>query len=252
VSTDNVAEILIDRPPVNAFSTGLYRTLTSAFSSVSRDATVDVVIVRSANPNLFSGGADIRELDQIISSGRFDLDEQRQAAARELSAAILSCSQPTIAVLNGPALGAGLVLAACCDIRYASANATLGLPEINLVRCGGATQLNRLLPQGVLRQLYFTGEPLSADEAAQHGLVNRVYPNGDALLRGARAVARTIAGKSPTGLRSAKDALNNIESLAHDNAYLVEQSYALRLARHPDAREAARAFLEKRQPVWTR
>jgi enoyl-CoA hydratase/carnithine racemase len=248
----NVAEIVIDRPPVNAFSTELYQTVTSAFSNVSLDGAVDVVLVRSANPKVFSAGADIRELERIIGSGRFDLDETRQAAARELSTSVLNCSQPTIALLNGPALGAGLVLAACCDLRYASANATLGLPEINLVRCGGAAQLKRLLPQGVLRELYFTGEPLSASEAAHHGLVNRVYPHGDALLEAARVVAGTIAGKSPTALRFAKQALDEIEFLPHDDAYPLEQAYALRLARHPDALEAARAFLDKRRPVWAR
>jgi enoyl-CoA hydratase len=248
----NIAEVVLDRPPVNAFSTELYRNLTDAFAQVSADAAVDVVVLRSANAKVFSAGADIREVESILSNGRFELDEERQQAARDLTNAILHCPQPTIAVLNGPTVGTGLVVAACCDIRYASANATLGLPEINVVRCGGATQLKRLLPQGVLRQLYFTGEPLTADEAARLGVVNRVFADANALLDGARALALNLAAKSPVALRAAKAALDEIEFLAHDDAYPIEQSYALRLAKNPDALEAARAFLEKRRPVWPR
>jgi enoyl-CoA hydratase/carnithine racemase len=243
----NVAEVVLDRPPVNAFSMELYATLAGAFEEVSGDSAVDVVLLRSANPRIFSAGADIHEFADPAAS-----HEERQAAARRLTRSIRECAQPTIAAVNGPALGAGAVVVASCDIRYASAGATIGLPEVAVARCSGATQLQRLLPRGVLRELAFAGEPLTAEQAAQFGAFNRVFPDGGALLAGARDLARRIGSKSPATLRALKQVLNGIEFLPHDDAYAVEQAHALRLAEHPDSLEAARAFLEKRAPEWSR
>jgi enoyl-CoA hydratase/carnithine racemase len=154
-----------------------------------------------------------------------------------------------VAALHGAALGAGAVLAACCDVRVAGESMVLGLPEINVVRCGGGRHLMRILPQGVVRQMYFTGERLSATVALAHGAVNEVVADDDVLTR-SLAIAAVMAGKSAVGLRAAKSALNAAESMAISEGYFVEQMHTLRLLGTADADEATRAFAEKRAPQW--
>lgn len=247
----NVAEVVLDRPPVNAITEALYRQIIDTFGKLSDDPTVDVVIVRSGNPRVFCAGVDMNEVaEQVGSEADVHLLRQ-QGLARAAYEAIMTCAQPTIAVLNAPALGAGAVIAACCDIRYASTAATLSLPEISVGRCGGGRHLMRLAPNGVVREMYFTGDPLTADIACTLGLVNKTFAPGRELAA-ARALARRIAGQSPVALRMAKQALNEAESMTVTEGYAREQEHTLKLARSDDAREAARAFLEKRSPEWNR
>jgi enoyl-CoA hydratase/carnithine racemase len=248
--SDRIAEVTLDRPPVNAFTTAMYESFAAGFRGLSARDDVDVVLVRSASEKVFSAGADIGELEKIVNSGTSELDERRQVLAREFFDAVLNGAQPSIAVINGPALGTGAVLAACCDIRYGSTRARIGLPEINVARCGGGRHMMRLLPQGVVRRMYLSGQPLRALDAERHGYLNAVLEPGEEL-DAARELARTIASKSPHALRLAKQALNGCESLPVSEGYALEQTFTLRLAASADAAEAARAFLEKRDPVWT-
>jgi len=156
---------------------------------------------------------------------------------------------PVIAAVNGPALGAGSVLAAVSDIRIASEKATFGMPEINVGRCGGGAHMGRLIPQGMLRLMYFTGEPISAWDAHRVGLVEQVVPPRR-LLPAAHELAEIIAKKSPIGLRMAKEALNRAEFMQVEEGYQLEQSYSTKLMHTEDAREATRAVVEKRAPVF--
>jgi len=246
---DAVAEVVLDRPPVNALSTGLYEEILEVFTTLDERDDVSVILLRSGCERAFCAGADVRELETIVNSGDPALDERRQALARRVYDAVRGVAQPTIAVIGGAAIGGGAVLAACCDIRYAGSGARIGLTEINVARCGGGRHLMRLLPQGALREMYFTGEPLAAAEALRLGLVDKLV-DGDPLAA-ARDLAARIAAKSPVALRFAKRALNESEFLPLDEGYAVEQGYTLRLGRTDDAVEAARAFLEKRRPVWS-
>ena len=247
--TGQIAEVVLDRAPVNAVSTGMYEELISAFRGLSRRQDVHAAVLRSANERMFSAGADIREATSSPSCAETP-DEYRQRLAKMCYDAILDCAIPTIAAVNGYALGAGAVLAACCDIRYAAVDAQIGLPEINAGRCGGGRHLMRLIPQGKTRLMYFTGEPVDAAEALRVGLVERVC-EPDSLLPEVRALAAKIAGKSPLGLRLAKRALNDSESMPVREGYAREQTYTLRLAQTADAAEAASAVLEKRAPRWS-
>jgi enoyl-CoA hydratase len=243
-----VAEVILDRPPVNAVTVEMYETLVTVFRDLSARTDVHTVLLRSA-VRLFSAGADIKQPVEPVSESE-SAAERRQRMARTCYEAILDCTLPTIAVVNGAALGAGAVLAACCDIRYAAADVRIGLPEINAGRCGGGSHLMRLLPQGQVRLMYFTGDPVDAAEAHRIGLVQRVF-EPDEVLERARELAARIAAKSPLGLRLAKRALNEAEDLPVRPGYAAEQVYTLRLGDHPDAAEAAKAVLEKRAPVWS-
>jgi enoyl-CoA hydratase/carnithine racemase len=245
-----VGFITMDRPPVNAMSTEMYGELNDAFQAVSRREDVSVVLLVSSSERCFNAGADVKELSVMTAAGDGGRDERRQALARTMFDSILTNRQPVIAVINGPALGAGAVIAACCDIRYASERATIGMPEINVGRCGGGRHMMRLLPQGKMREMYFTGRPIDAQEAYRLGLFQRVVPQGterDAAME----LAREIASKSPLALRLAKEALNSCEPLPISEGYALEQTFTLRLAKSEDAKEATRAFMEKRAPVWS-
>ncbi|WP_413806381.1 enoyl-CoA hydratase-related protein [Streptomyces sp. OE57] len=243
-----IAEVVLDRPPVNAVTVEMYERLVTVFRELSSRTDVHAVLLRS-DVRMFSAGADIKQPVEAVSPSE-GAAERRQRMARTAYEAILDCSLPTIAVVNGAALGAGAVLAACCDIRYAAQDARIGLPEITAGRCGGGSHLMRLLPQGQVRLMYFTGEPIDAVEAHRTGLVQRVAGTEE-ILAEARELAGRIAAKSPLGLRLAKRALDEAEVLPVKPGYAAEQVYTLRLGAHPDAAEAARAVLEKRAPVWS-
>ncbi|MFJ2349481.1 MULTISPECIES: enoyl-CoA hydratase-related protein [Streptomyces] len=243
-----VAEVVLDRAPVNAVTVGMYETLITVFRELSTRTDVHAVILRSA-VRIFSAGADIKQPVEAVSPSE-SAAEFRQRMARTAYEAILDCTLPTIAVINGAAVGAGAVLGACCDIRYAADDARIGLPEINAGRCGGGAHLMRLLPQGQVRLMYLTGDPVDAAEAYRTGLVQHVAAP-DAILTEARELAARIAAKSPLGLRLAKQALNEAENLPVRPGYAAEQVYTLRLGAHPDAAEAAKAVLDKREAVWS-
>jgi enoyl-CoA hydratase len=249
---DNLLEVVLDRPPVNALSSASYAEIKEVFDGAGVRGDVDVLLLRSANPKIFSAGADIREVASMVAGDDEAADVRRQRLAREAWSSVVNCAIPSVAAVNGPALGAGAVLASCCDIRLASAAAKVGLPEINVARCGGGRHLMRLAPQGIVRQMFFTGRPLDAQQALRAGLVNEVMADGDALLYAARALAAEIATKSPYALRLAKESLNRSESLPLEEGYRVEQEYTLMLGRSQHAVEASAAFLEKREPIWPR
>jgi enoyl-CoA hydratase/carnithine racemase len=245
-----VARVVMDRPPVNAVSTATYEALRDALAEINERSDMAVVLLCSALEDHFSAGADLPEVERIVASPTSELDEKRQLLARDVYDRLLNLAQPTIAVVNGTAMGAGAVLAACCDIRVGSRRARIALTEINVARCGGARHMSRLLPQGVVRRMYFTAEPLDAETAYRYGFLQELCDPGEELSV-AEALAAVIAAKSPHALRLAKESLNACEGLPVADGYALEQQYTLKLGRTPDAREAVRAFLEKRDPVWS-
>jgi enoyl-CoA hydratase len=237
-----VGTIMLDRPKVNAMRTQTWHELETSVDLLAASQAVSVVLLRSAVPGIFSAGADVKELPMAPRD-----DVARQQLTRRVLDKVLGAPQPYIAALDGPALGGGCALVCAADIRIGTGRTTFGLPEINVGRCGGSRHLMRHLPQGTVRSLYFTGIPLPAPEAHRLGLLNTLADDLDAETA---ELAGEIASKSPTALRLAKQSLNIVESLDVRTGYEVEQQFTLRLAGSPDAEEAARAFFEKRAPVW--
>jgi enoyl-CoA hydratase len=244
-ASGKVVSVILDAPPVNALTVARYTALAEAFEAISARSDVHCAVLAAAGTRAFCAGLDLHE----FSTWPADRDHERAAAARRTFAAIRKCAIPVIAAVNGPALGAGCVIAACCDIRIASERASFGLPEINVGRCGGGAHLGRIVPPGLLRRMFFTGQPISAAEAHRAGLVEQVVAP-EALGAAARELAAVIAAKSPLGLRLGKQALNEAEWLPVEEGYALEQSYSTRLLQTEDAREAARAVIEKRAPVF--
>jgi enoyl-CoA hydratase/carnithine racemase len=237
----HVATILLDRPPVNALNLELYEALADAFSDALSAPDVRSVVLGS-KARTFCAGADLRETDPGVTA-------LRSVRARELFEAVRHHPVPVIAAIHGPALGAGAVLAGCCDVRYASEEATFGLPEINVGLLGGARHLMRLIPQGVLREVYFTGGAVEADAAFRLGLVQRITPTGE-VLEAAQELAAEIAQKSPAATRLAKAALNSIEGLGIEDGYRLEQTLTHLIRDSPEAVEARTALAENRPPDW--
>jgi enoyl-CoA hydratase len=240
-----IVTVTLDRPPVNALTLAMYAQIAETFEAIGARTDVHCAIFTERGTRAFCAGLDLRE----FLAATPEQDPERAAIVRRTFAAVRDCAIPVIAAVNGPALGAGCVLTSLCDIRIAAANATFGLPEINVGRCGGGAHLGRHVSQGVLRKLFFTGRPIPAQEAWRVGLVEEVVAQ-DALMPTAFALAGEIADKAPLGLRLGKRALNEIEFLPVEAGYAREQHYSAELMRSADAREATRAAVEKRSPVF--
>jgi enoyl-CoA hydratase len=169
--------------------------------------------------------------------------------ARDAMWAITDCAVPVIGAINGPALGAGLAFAACCDILIASDNARFGTTEINVGLLGASAHLSLLVGRHKAREMFFTGEQVPAAELYRLGAVRHVVPLDD-LHSAARDLALALAAKSPIALRLAKESMNRVEFLPLKDAYRTEQDYTARLLGFEDAVEARQAFMEKREPAW--
>jgi enoyl-CoA hydratase len=162
---------------------------------------------------------------------------------------ITDCAVPVIAAVNGPAIGAGLAFAACCDIILAAEHTTFGVTEINVGLLGASAHVSSLVGRHKAREMFFTGELVPAAELHRLGAVRQVVPRAE-LLDAALELARSLAAKSPIAMRMAKASMNQVEGLPLKEAYRIEQTYTDRLLRYEDSAEARRAFFEKREPTW--
>jgi enoyl-CoA hydratase len=241
----NIGVVTIDRPPVNAVNLQLYQEITETFHSINERDDFRVVILRAEGKKAFIAGNDLHEFLTMNPENA----GERMKIVRESFWAVYDCRVPVIGAINGPALGAGLGYAASCDMLVAAENATFGLPEINVGVMGGAKHLSRLVPQMVVRYMHYTGIPLTAKEMKEYGAIIKVVPP-EQLLDAAFELAEAIAKKSPVAVRMAKKSLNTIEYMNLKEGYEYEQSLTRELSGYEDSKEAVRAFLEKRDPVF--
>jgi len=241
--SDFVAVVTMDAPPVNAQNAQFNSELAYAFDCVSDREDIRVAILIGAG-KVFSAGADMRARGNLSDTGE---RWQHNRRVRESFHAIRECTKPVIAAINGPALGAGLAVAASCDILIAAEEAVLGLPEINVGLLGGGRHAQRLFPHSTLRRMMLTGYRVPGPELYRLGIVEACVPRAE-LLERAREIANEIASKIPHAMRLAKQALNVIEELSLRDGYRYEQNMTVQLAGHPDSKEAMTAFFEKRKP----
>lgn len=248
-NADHVALVTLDRPPVNAVDHATLRELTDAFRALDDDREVRAAIFTAAGDRAFMAGLDLRAEapDADETAARFVTDPG--LVAREPMWAIVDCAVPVIGAINGPALGAGLAFAACCDMLVAADHATFGTTEINVGLLGASAHLMRMVGRYKAREMFFTGELVSAEELHRLGVVRAVVPRAE-LMDTASELARVLAAKSPLALRLAKESMNRVEDVPLREAYRTEQDYTARLQRFADAREARDAFLERREPEW--
>lgn len=243
--TDGVALVTLDRPPVNALNREMRHRIVSVFDEISARDDIRCAVLTGAG-KVFCAGADLKDRPDPAIPGDF-LDHNR--ITRETGNSIRECAKPVIGAINGAALGAGLGLAAACDILYAGEEATFGMPEINVGLAGGASMLRTLFGRSTARRLFFTGQRITAQEMLDRNVVEAVLPAAD-LVPHAMTLAAEIASKAPLAVIYAKRAANMVDLMPQRDAYRFEQEFTMALAKTEDAREARMAFLEKRAPVF--
>ena len=203
---DGIAWVTLNRPDLlNAINMRMRDELWDVVQAVRDDPDVHVVIFKGAGERAFSAGADISEFGTAPSY----VESRRARRQRDLWGLILSLEKPLIAAIHGYALGAGIELPMCCDLRIASEDARLGLPEVSLgyiPSAGGTQTLPRHVPPGVAMHMILTGDPIDAGTALRHGLVQRVVPR-ERLYQEAESLARTLMSRGPLALRLAKRAV---------------------------------------------
>ena len=243
---EGIATITFNRPKaLNALNGALLGELSHALDEIAADESIRVLILTGAGDKSFVAGADISELATFDSL-------KAKAFARHGHRIIDKLQQLPIAVIaavNGFALGGGTEIAIACDFIYASENAKFGQPEINLgviPGFGGTQRLPRLIGTNMAKELIFTGKMISAEEALQLGLANKIVAAED-LMNEVLKTAGVIASKGKVSLREAKQAINNGMNMDLASACSVEiDAFSLCYA-SPDAKEGTSAFLEKRK-----
>lgn len=243
---DRVAVVTMDNPPVNAQPMEFMEEMIEAFDALSDRDDVGAVVLTGAG-KVFSAGADLKR--RQMGEAAPGADWRRLRLAREIGYAIIECKKPVVGAVNGAALGAGLCLAACCDILVASDTAVFGLPEIDVGLMGGARHAMRILPHSLVRRMALTGYRAPAGELYRRGVLEACLPPAE-MLGFALDIARSIAAKSPVAVSLCKDGLSTIEVMTLRDGYRYEQNNTNRLTKTEDAQEAARAFLERRPPVF--
>jgi enoyl-CoA hydratase len=237
--------ITIDRPPMNAMSLEAHRELLAALRSVEDDAEIRCVVLTGAGDRSFVAGGDVGELGALDAASALT----RTRVVRQVFDAIRRNPVPVIAAVNGYALGGGLVMVSQCDIVIAADTATFGLPEINVGVMGGTKHLARIVPEKVMRYMALTGKRVDAAFLERLGAVHKVVPR-EKLLDAAFEVADDICAKSPAGVRLMKEVINLTEPMDLDNGYHVETYATAIISTHPDSKEAAQAFKEKRKAKY--
>lgn len=244
---ENVGTITINRPDVrNALSTQVLGDIRGALAEFRYDDEVGVVVFTGAGDRAFAAGADINELRERTFLDA--LASLMQAVYDEIE----DYEKPTIAAVNGLALGGGCELAMACDIRIASENARFGQPEVNLSiipGAGGTQRLARLVGKGKATEMILTGEIIGAEEAHRVGLVTRVI-SSDELVAAVRETARSIMSKGPLAIRLAKLAIRTGFETDLKTGLVIERLAQAVLLTSEDKREGTSAFLEKREPEF--
>ena len=236
---NGIAELVIARLPVNALDSREWFELADGIDALGRNPEVRVIVIRAEGRG-FCAGVDIKELDKYPER-IIDVNAGNYATFK----AVHRCAVPVIVAVHGYVLGGGIGITGAADIVFASECATFALPEVDRGAMGGGAHLQRLFPVQKVRQMFFTGEAVSAPEAYRYGFIERVVPK-DQLRETALATAAKIAAKSPAMIRIAKEALNGIEDGNLEDKYRWEQGFTLQAYTSPDSAETRRAFVEKR------
>jgi enoyl-CoA hydratase len=239
------AVVVMDNPPVNALTVAGWYELADVVRSAGDDPGVRAVVLRAEGRG-FNAGVDIKEMQ---ATEGFDALIGANRGCYAAFAAVYECAVPVIAAVNGFCLGGGIGLVGNADIIVAADDATFGLPEVDRGALGAATHLARLVPQHKMRAMVYTSATATAHELHAFGSVLEVVPLAE-LRSAAMAVAQTIADKSPTVIRAAKESLNGIDPIDVKRSYRFEQGFTFELNLSGVADEARDAFVDKRDADW--
>jgi enoyl-CoA hydratase len=249
---EHVAYLTINNPPLNVLSKEVIDELIRFLELVKADDDVRVLVITGEGNKAFMAGADIKGFPTLLKEKRAGAAKASTLPSQGMLKALDNLPKPTIAAINGMALGAGCELALACDFRICTESAQFGLPEVKLglIPGGGGTQrLPRLIGASKAKEMMYLGDPISAYEAKEIGLVNQVVPS-DKLVSTVKELSSKLASRSGAAISNIKEAVDrglqvtleeglNIELDLFDRAFLTE-----------DGQEGVTAFLEKRKPVF--
>lgn len=242
--------LTFNRPKaLNAMNAETLKELQHAISICKYDDSINVLIITGSGEKAFVAGADIPEMQSLCPAEALAYMEMGHETMRMLE----TLPKPTIAAVNGFALGGGMEIALSCDMRFASENAKFGQPEIllgSIPGWGGTQRLPRVIGMGRAKELIYSGEQIDAKRAYEIGLVNRLYP-AEQLLPETMKFAAKISGFPSFALKMAKHSINFGFDISIDNATRLEAECCAQCFSMSDQKEGMAAFLEKRKPVFT-
>jgi enoyl-CoA hydratase len=248
IAERGIAEVVMDNPPVNALTVAGWFELADTITALGRDESVRVVVLRAEGRG-FNAGVDIKEM-QASPPGDFSALIGANKGCYAAFAAVYECPVPVVVAVNGFCLGGGIGLAGNADVIVAADDATFGLPEVDRGALGAATHLSRLVPQHKMRAMVYTSATATAQELHHFGSVHEVVPQAE-LRDAALRVAESIAAKSPTVIRAAKESLNGIDLWDVKRSYRFEQGFTFELNLSGVADEHRDAFVAKRETDTT-
>ncbi len=245
-----VARLELVNPPLNLITGALLHELEAALARLAASSAGDVraVVVTGRGERAFSAGSHVGEFEAQRGLAGRERHELESSVAHRLA----DLPMPTIAAIEGNALGGGLELALCCDLRIASERALLGLPEVRLAvtpGAGGTQRLPRVVGPARAKELILTGKVLTATEAERIGLVHEVVPAGEAVAR-ATAIGEEIARRGPLAVREAKRLIDMAMETDIDAGLAAELDASDRVFATDDLLEGAASFFDKRDPEY--
>ena len=241
ILASGIAEVIMDCPPVNALTVAQWFEVADTVTAMGKNPAVRVVVLRAEGKG-FNAGVDIKEMQ---NSQGFDALIGANKGCYAAFSAVYDCPVPVISAVNGFCVGGGIGLVGNSDIIIASDDAYFGLPEVDRGALGAATHLSRLVPQHKMRAMVYTAATATAHELHHFGSVLSVVPRAD-LRAEAMKVATSIAAKSPTVMRAAKESLNGIDLWDVKRSYRFEQGFTFELNLSGVSDELREAFVEKR------
>lgn len=246
VESGQVTTVRLQNPPLNLVTLELTKALDRALAGIEDDPSIRAVVLTGTGDRAFCAGSDVKEFESLhgrVGEGKLLLEK---AVYRRLA----NLPMPTIAAIQADALGGGLELALCCDLRVADEKAKLGLPEVRLgvmPGSGGTQRLPRIVGMARAKEMILMGAIITAGEAAEIGLVNRVTESGEAMGL-ATEMATEIASRGPVAVREAKKAIDIAGDVPLDEGLASELDASERIFASRDMLEGAQAFFEKREP----
>jgi enoyl-CoA hydratase len=245
---DRIAVVTIDRPhAMNCISFDDLQELGRVWLDFRDDDGMLVAVLTGAGDKAFCAGADLQDLIPRVNSGEFSISPTIAGFLKNIN-----CYKPIVAAVNGHCLAGGLEMLQGTDIRIAVEDATFGLPEVKwglFPTAGSTVRLLRQIPYCRAMEILLLGEPISAQDALEIGLINRIVPR-EHLMDAAMKTARKLSRNGPLAVRAIKESALRSYDLPEEEAYYLEAFMAGRVFGTRDAAEGPRAFLEKRKPVF--
>jgi enoyl-CoA hydratase/carnithine racemase len=243
--TDHVATVTMRGHPVNAQGRRFRDEIIRIFDTL-HDTPDCRAIVLTGEGRAFSAGADLKDRPDLTQPGAYP---QHNRMVRASFDCVLDCGKPVVAAVNGAAIGAGAVLASCCDIIVVAEDAFLSLTEVDVGLAGGARHVLRHFGPSDARLMAYTARRTSGPELLRMRVASACVPR-DRVVGEATAIAREIAAKSPLAVQAAKRSFSWTEEMPLRDGYRYEQTQTVALSTTEDSKEAQRAFAEKRPPVF--